>query len=209
VMAQQWTGSRKDVRAITKWERRNKDAYVEQARNLAMSLCHRTPVAVRPYALGLALLPGESVWAEAWARCSLDRLPTTPDPSQLPLSLWLATNCRIVGRLASGALVGWGWGDVVAYRTDLQSGIEWLQIDLRDNAPVVLYGPGVAPLAVAVVAHVHGIFALLEHPGLAPLRVQPMMVGAAVRGGGWQAEQPPRPALPPHRDDLDDLLRGL
>jgi hypothetical protein len=189
----------KALREIARWEKRNRSISVEQARRLAMSLYHGTAIEARPFTLGLALGQGEVVWAETWARCSFDRSPASTGPSQLPLSCWLATNRRFVGRLSTGVLTGWVWQELLAYRADLTPGKEWAQIDPKDRPPVVWYGPGVAPLAVALVAQVHGVLALLEHPGLASLRV-------AAQPGGRQPG--PMLALPRH-NEIDDLLRGL
>lgn len=190
--------SRKAVRGTVKWERRNRAVAVEQARRLAMSLYRGTAIEARPYTLGLALGPGEVVWAETWARCSLDRSLASTDPSQLPFSCWVATNRRLVGRLSTGTLTGWVWEQILAYRADLTPGKEWAQIDPKDRPPVVWHGPGVAPLAVILVAQVHGVVALLEHPGLAPLRV-------TAKG---KPQPGPMLALPRH-NEIDDLLRGL
>ena len=59
-------------------------------------------------------------------------------------------------------------------------------------------GPCTAPLAVALVYKAHGVVALLEHPGLAALRVKP----------DRRKEPTEMLALPAH-DPLEDLLRGL
>jgi hypothetical protein len=162
--------SYKAVRRTAKWEKRNRAVAVAQARRLAMFFCHGTAIEARPYTLGLVIGANEAVWAETWARCSLDRPPASSDPSQLPLSCWLATDQRLVGRLSTGALIGWRWDQIYAYRADLEPGKEWAHIDLKDCSPVVWYGPGVAPLAVVLVAQVHGVTALLEHPGLTALQ---------------------------------------
>jgi hypothetical protein len=94
------------IREIAKWERRNRAAAVEQARRLAIALHHGTPIKVRPFGLGLALGPDETLWLDTWARCLLDALPYTTDPASLSLSRWVATDRRIVGRLATGVLTG-------------------------------------------------------------------------------------------------------
>jgi len=191
--------TRRAARQTARTERHNRAIAVDQARRLAMSLYHRTAIEAHPYTLGLALERGETVWAETWVRCSLDRPAWQVDPSRLPLSAWLVTNHRIVGRLTTGQLVGWTWQDILGCRADLTPGKEWAQIDPKDRPPVVWYGPGVAPLAVALVAQVHGIVALLEHPGLAPLRV-------TAKPGKRQPG--PMLALPRH-NEIDDLLHGL
>ena len=155
-----------------------------------------------PYQLGLVLWQGEVMWAETWARCSLDRHPSgLGGPGQLPLSCWAVTNKRLVGRLASGFHTGWTWDQVGAYRADLTKGKEWCEV-VVDGRPTTFFGPGTAPLAVALVYHSHGGVALLEHPGLAALRVTP---DQRDRGRKEPAEML---ALPAH-DPLEDLLRGL
>ena len=67
-----------------------------------------------------------------------------------------------------------------------------------DGRPTLFYGPGVAPLAVALVWKVHGAVALIEHPGLAAFRVQ------------TKPRKAPEPmlALPAH-NEIDNLLREL
>jgi hypothetical protein len=107
------------------------------------------------------------------------------------------TNKRLMGRLWTGLYTGWTWEQIGAYRADLTRGKEWAELVVEGH-PTVLYGPGVAPLAVAFVYKVHGVVALLEHPGLAALRVQPKR-----RKAGQ-----PMLALPAH-NPLADLLRGL
>lgn|GEM_PF-4415538 len=61
------------LRETTRWEKKNRQAAVEQARRLAMNLYHGKAVGAPPFQLGLALGPGETPWAETWARCSLDQ----------------------------------------------------------------------------------------------------------------------------------------
>ena len=159
---------------------------------------HGRSIEARPYQLGLALWPGETVWGETWARCSLDRHPSgLGGPGQLPLSCWGVTSKRLIGRLFSGLYTGWAWEQIGAYRASLASGKEWAEVAV-EGRPTAFYGPGVAPLAVALAWHTHGAAALLEHPGLAPLQVQPKP---------RRGEQPML-ALPAH-DPLADLLREL
>ena len=192
---------RKVLREAARWERKNRPVAIEQARRLAMALYHGKAIETPPFQLGLALGPGETLWAETWARCSMDRHPWAAlDPSRLALSCWAITNRRLVGRLSSGLHTGWTWDQVGAYQADLTRGREYASV-VVDGRPTLFYGPGVAPLAVALVWQLHGAVALLEHPGLAALRVQakPRKV------------EEPMLALPAHNEleDLDNLLRGL
>jgi hypothetical protein len=94
------------------------------------------------------------------------------------------------------------WEDLLAYRADLSAGKKWAQVDPKDRPLVVWYDPGVALLAVALVAQVHGTTARLEHRGLAPLRVT---TKPRERRPGPMPERPQRNDL----DDIKDLLRGL
>lgn len=67
-----------------------------------------------------------------------------------------------------------------------------------DKQTVYFYGPGVAPMAVALVFKIHGVVALLQHPGLAPLMVP-------------RTPPKPMPALPagdPH-NEIGDILRKI
>ena len=189
---------RKVLRQAARWEHNARPAAITQAQRLAMDLYHRRAMEAQPFQLGLALWQGEVVWAETWARCSLDRHPSgLGGPGQLPLSCWAVTNKRLMGRLWSGLHTGWTWEQIGAYRADLSRGKEWAEV-VVEGRPTALYGPGVAPLAVALVWKVHGAVALLEHPGLAALRI---------KGKPRKAEEPML-ALPA-RDPLEDLLRGL
>ena len=104
---------RKVLRDTAHWEKRARQVAIEQARRLAMDLYHGKAIETRPYQLGLAVWPGETLWAETWARCSLDRHPWAAlDPSRLPLSCWAITNRRLVGRLSSDVHAGWTWEQV-------------------------------------------------------------------------------------------------
>ena len=101
-------------------------------------------------------------------------MPTrSGEPPQPPVTPWLVTNERIVGRYGNGDLSGWRWEWVVGCLVDLTPEREYVQLDTHVDQRAVRvswYGPGVGPLAVAAVYHLHGVRALLNHPGLAPLR---------------------------------------
>ena len=62
------------------------------------------------------------------------------------------------------------WGTMVGLRVSLAPGVEQLAVDIDGQPALVWAGPGIAPMAVAAVFHLHGPAALLDHPGLAPLR---------------------------------------
>jgi hypothetical protein len=188
-------------RAQARWERRAADFAVKQARQLAMSLYHGTPVEVRPYSLGLVLGQGEVMWAETQARCSWDKPPyARHDPGRLPLTCWVATSWRLSGRLSTGRVVDLPWSQMTHCRVDLSRGKEWLALDGWGTCGV-WYGIGIAPLAVAAIFKAYGALALLEHPGLAALRVEPSRAKSP-RGRSEVL------ALPAH-DPSKDLLQGL
>ena len=90
-----------------------------------------------------------------------------PEPR---ITRWLATDQRIVGRLSTGVIYGHPWTSITVCRVDLTPGREWLQRDLDGTAPGVWRGPGITPLAVVAVWHLHGPQAMIEHPrpGRAP-----------------------------------------
>ena len=64
---------RKVLRETARWEKKNRQAAIEQARRLAMDLYHGTAIETPPYQLGLGIGTGETLWVETWDRCSLDR----------------------------------------------------------------------------------------------------------------------------------------
>jgi hypothetical protein len=84
---------------------------------------------------------------------------------------WLITSERVLGRLADGRLAEWRWKDVVGCQIDLIPGHEVVSLDTWNGALTQWKGPGVAPLAVTAVARLYGPSSLLDHPGLACLRV--------------------------------------
>jgi len=157
-----------------RWERRWSRGLVEQARQLALGLGLGEPPQVVPYATGLSIGPDEQVWAETWARCSLDeRLPNAyvvSSPGQWPVSCWAITSERLVGRLGSGRLVGWRWGALVAYQADVAH--ERAELHMANEPLVAFHGPGAAAIAVVAAWWLHGLVGLLEHPGLSPLKAR-------------------------------------
>ena len=137
-------------------ERKAADFAVQQARQLAMSLFHSTPVEARPYSSGLVLGPRETLWAETQARCSWDQSPyARRDPARLPLTCWVVTNMRLSGRLSTGRTVDLPWAQMTHCRVDISRGKEWLALDGWGTADV-WHGTGIAPLAVAAVCKAHG-----------------------------------------------------
>lgn len=149
----------------------------DTAKALTLTLYQDADPAVPPYTIGVVLGVGEKPWVQVPARCSRDRSrPAPPPPGQPPeppVMPWLVTNERVVGRYGSGEMRAWRWQWVFGCLVDLTPGRESVSLDVNVDQTAVRvawYGPGVAPLAVAAVYHLHGVHALLDHPGLAPLR---------------------------------------
>jgi hypothetical protein len=170
---------RRRHRELARWDAETRIWATEQGRRLALDLYHGHNVAVRPYSVGILLWDGETVWGLIPARCCADTpLAVRPgparrgDPQRQPrMTDWLITSRRVAGRLYPDTLGWWQWTSVVGVTADLTPGKEFVQIDLPLPAsPVRWWGPGVAPLAVAAIRHLHGPAALLDHPGLAQLR---------------------------------------
>jgi len=161
---------------MVRWERDTRAWGTERARRLILDLYHDRAVPPLPYTVGVVPWLNEKALVEAPAQCSLD--PPVPSldghaPPEPPFGMWLATNQRIAGRLSTGVLQGWAWNVLIGARADLTPGREWLQLDVIDDKPIVLRGPGVAPLAVVAIWTIYGPQAMLDHPGLAVLRQVP------------------------------------
>ena len=86
----------------------------------------------------------------------------------------------MVARLGDGFLHGYRWDDMVGVRLELAPGREALVVDIVGQPSLVWSGAGLAPMAVAAVFHLYGAAALLDHPGLDPLRT----------GQDWAAATP-------------------
>lgn len=147
------------------------------ARCLALYLAHDEHPPVTPYNLGVVLRKREIPLVELPARCSADRAVITvlapkkaAAPPLPPETTWLVTSERLVGRINGSVLRWWDWGVILGCQVQLTPGNEHVQLDPNAEPPVIWWGPGVAPLAVAAIYHLHGPAALLEHPGLAVLR---------------------------------------
>jgi hypothetical protein len=48
-----------------------------------------------------------------------------------------------------------------------------VKVDMEGEPALIWSGPAVAPMAVAAVSCLYGPLAMIEHPGLASLRVEP------------------------------------
>lgn len=170
------TSKHKRARELSRWEAETRLWATATARDLALALHYGRYTGARPFHVGVVLDEGERVWTETPLYFSADG-PTTlvgvgvapgqPDPRP-----WLVTNHRIVARLGDDRLHGWRWEHMVGCRVALTPGREAVGIDLDCQSPLVWTGPGVAPLAVATVYRLHGPLAMIEHPGLGPIRLQ-------------------------------------
>lgn len=162
--------NRKQRKALARWEDQTRGWAHRAARELVLALVSGQPRATTPYAIGVVLDPGERVWSECPVRFLQEYLPagglTTP-----PVRTWLVTSDRIVGRLGDDSLYGWRWDQMRGCRIELAASSELVELDTASGNRLDWAGPGVAPLAVAAAYRLHGHQALLEHPGLAPIRL--------------------------------------
>jgi hypothetical protein len=90
---------------------------------------------------------------------------------------------RVAGRLRPDILRWWEWDQVIGVQVDLTPGREQVCLDIDGARPVCFDGLGVAPLAVAAVYLLYGPVAVIEHPGLAPLRSDAISAHAGARRG--------------------------
>jgi hypothetical protein len=175
---------RQQKRELARWETATRQWAADSGRRLAIDLHHGHELLIQPYTVGVVLWTSrnEHVWGQVPARCSEDTpltvrrgQPRRGDPPPQPrITDWLVTSQRIVGRLYPDTLCWWEWSTIVGVQVDLTAGAEYVQLDPPlPNRPVRWYGPGVAPLAVAAIFHLHGSTAVVEHPGLAAIRQQP------------------------------------
>ncbi len=164
---------RKDAKALTRWDNDARQWATATGRDLALDLYYNRETAARPYGVGVVLDSGERVWAEVPVRFNLD-WPPLIKPGELArpaIRSWLVTSARVVGRLADDRLHGYRWDRAVGARVDLTPGREVVSLDIENEPALIWTGPAVAPLAVAAVFHLYGALAMIDHPGLAPLRV--------------------------------------
>jgi hypothetical protein len=59
---------------------------------------------------------------------------------------------------------------MVGVRLQLAAGREALAVNVVGQPTLVWFGAGLAPMAVAAVFHLYGPAALIDHPGLEPIR---------------------------------------
>jgi hypothetical protein len=171
---------RKQRKTLARWEDDTRIWAHETAKDLVMAMVTGQPTAARPYSIGVVLEPGEQVWAECPVRFLQERPVLPPAGSTLipPIRPWLVTSERIVGRLGDDRLYGWRWSQIMGCRIELTSPAERVALDLSDGSCLSWSGPGIAPLSVAAVSRLHGPSALIDHPGLAVLRVHDCRIEA-------------------------------
>jgi hypothetical protein len=171
---------RRRQRKLARWEAETRIWATDMACSVALDLYRYADHTVRPYGVGVVLEQDEKPWVQVPARCSADwSMPTRANPRRgdppplPPFTDWLVTSQRVVGRLFGNVIRRWYWRGIVGARIDLTPGSEFVQLDPAGKPPVIWTGPGVGPLAVAAVYHLHGATAMIDHPGLAPLRREP------------------------------------
>jgi hypothetical protein len=164
---------RKDAKAVARWDDEARRWAAATGRDLALGLYYNREMAALPYGVGVALDAGEKVWAEVPVIFNRDwTSPGEPGAYRWPtVRSWLVTSDRIVGRLADDRLHGYRWERAVGVRVDLTAGREVVSLDIDGEPALIWTGPAVAPMAVAAVFHLYGPLAMIQHPGLTPLRV--------------------------------------
>jgi hypothetical protein len=158
---------------MAQWENEARQWATAKARELALDLYYDRQTATQPYGVGVVLDPCERVWAELPLRFNLDwmRSVKAGEHAQPAIRPWLVTSARCVGRLADDQLHGFRWEKVVGARVDLTLGREAVSLDIDCKPTLIWTGPAVAPMAVAAVFHLYGPLAMIQHPGLAAVRV--------------------------------------
>ena len=182
---------RADGKAVARWEHDTRQWTIDTGRDLALDLYYDLDRAPRPYGVGVVLDPAEKVWAEVPVRFNLDWTPLAKpgEQAQPAIRPWLVTSGRVVGRLADDRLHGYRWEKAVGVRVDLTTGREAVIVDIENEPTLMWSGPGIAPMAVAAIFHLYGPAAMIDHPGLAPLRAAPDSPHAPDQLGGHNVDR--------------------
>lgn len=150
----------------------------DDARALALDIVGGNAVGVTAYGIGVVLDADEIVWRESvpgdwFARATIEwpNGHTEQQWQRHPVRPWMVTNHRVISRQPDGSLCQVQWAAVTGCRVDLAT--EVVVFDATDGWQGGIGGPGVAVIAVAAVASVYGPQALIDHPGIAPLRSTP------------------------------------
>jgi hypothetical protein len=198
-------------RALRFLNRRDRQAGVLQARELARAITEDRPDPIAHLAAGVVLQPGEEPWLQIPARLAVrtsqaawrahtqrswlgrrarnvTRETITERWQDHGDIDWLITSQRIVGRLpASTEMISVWWVGVAGVDIDLKS--ERIVLNGVNGWTGVLSGSTVTPIAVASVAMCHGVESLLVHPAL---------------HGFWQRD----PKQPPRAQDPEAIGSG-
>lgn len=194
--------SRKQRRAIAQrqaeyaaWAGSARDQAHHDARLLAVGLLADQPPEVVTYGMGIALWEGETLHhvcpVEYRHLATFTRTVTDVPAGQWGgrahshdvserswvndgSMSWGFSSHRLITRLPSGDVRTIAYEHIAGVTLDLAT--EWVVLDLYSEAGggrVAFTGPTCAPFAVAVIAKRLGVRALVDHPGLAVLRVPP------------------------------------
>ena len=181
---------RKQRRAIAAWANQARETSRHAARELALTIVRGQPSAMQAYDLGIVLNDDETAWQRAPAdywygaerrwmvqynsyRGYRSTINEVNEPYMLHAGMldWLITDQRLAARQPDGQVVSIYWSAVEAISVDLAE--EVVVLDGTHSYHGELRGPAIAPVAVAAIATCHGSQALLDHPGLEPLRDRP------------------------------------
>jgi len=192
---------RHQLKALTRWSEEARQWATAAGRALALDLYFNRETNLRPYGVGVVLDPGEKIWAEVPVRFNLDwpSLIKPGEHAQPSVRTWLVTSARVVGRLTDDRLHGYRWERAEGARVDLTPGREIVSLDIDSEPTLIWTGPAVAPLAVAAVFHLYGALAMIDHPGLAALRV---LIDASEANPKPPATASPEPSVAPSWSNL-------
>jgi hypothetical protein len=177
-------------KGLTRRQARQMRAFaVKDACSLAVELGQGAPArAPAVHDIGVVLDTGEMVWRQVVARWETVTVTGYVQHRQtlfggmrswqversawsdMGVGTWWLTNHRIVGRTWQGQLLGWRWENLVGCVVDLPG--ERVTFDVNTGHRFALTGPATPVVAVAAIAHLHGVAALLTHPALGPLRLR-------------------------------------
>jgi hypothetical protein len=188
---------------------RDRDTAFHDARRLALDLARsHSSFPFDPMQAGVVLQPGEIAYRQLPA---LFNQLTGYGPfgwTERTRVKVLVTDRRAFMRWPDGSLISLWWNGVHGFEANLRN--ETLVLDYGDGKPRCLSGPTVPVIAVAGIAAIYGVVAMLRHPSIAQLRVQPhtpevqhRMCSNCSRDTCHRSSKPP--AVGPHaRDGLQD-----
>jgi hypothetical protein len=188
---------REQRKAFERWREQTRRAAVADARTLAIDIAAGRDQGLTGYGMGIVLSAGETVWREldagyfvldtyshihhhhGWSG-NIDRSYEVTDKrwTNHGVLRWLVTNQRLASRYADGELISIYWVDPGGCQIDLDA--EYVILDSHKRTRYCLTGPAAPVIAVAAVSSLHGAHALIDHPGLGPLRARPNSSRTAV-----------------------------